>query len=121
MNFQPELAYAVADGAKWVTRRMVSDNPRSPYHPDRAPKMVGRRIAVCPGRGQRRIATVEVAHVSQETFDPILIDYADARAEGFRAPWAFMSAWREIHGNMNPLDVWRIELRRESVEIEPAP
>lgn len=31
MNFKPELAAKVMSGEKTVTRRLVSENPRSPW------------------------------------------------------------------------------------------
>lgn len=105
-------------GRKWVTRRAMSENPRSPYHPDRARRLVGKRIAVCPGRGKNRIGSVVVAHVSGEEFDPATISQSVARSEGFGSPDAFKHTWLAINGSLDPINVWRIEL--DSKTIEPA-
>lgn len=110
MNFRPELAKSVVYGRKWVTRRAVSDNPRSPYHPDRAPTMIGKRIAICPGRGKASIGMALVVAVDREEFAPRQVDYSAARAEGFASPSSFQGAWSDLHRNLEPMDVWRIEL-----------
>lgn len=115
MNFKPELAEAVMEGRKWVTRRAMSDNPRSPYHSERARKLVGKRIAVCPGRGKNRIGSVVVAHVSGEEFWPGDITPDVARSEGFGSVDAFKHTWLTINGNLDPINVWRIELDRKTV------
>jgi acyl-CoA synthetase (AMP-forming)/AMP-acid ligase II len=114
VNFRPELAEAVIDGHKWVTRRAVSDNPRSPYYPDRAPTMVRRRIAICPGRGKDRLGTALVVAVAREEFAPMQVTYAMASAEGFTSPSAFWGAWADLHRSLEPVDVWRIELAAPS-------
>lgn len=110
MNFRRELAEAVMDGRKVVTRRLVSDNPRSPYHPDRAPKLVGKRIAICPGRGKHRIGEATVVGVDWQDFWPALIGNDEARREGFEDASAFRIVWAQLHGSYDPIRVWRIEL-----------
>ena len=110
MNFRPELAEAVVTGRKTVTRRAVSDNPRSPYSPGRAPQMAGKVLAVCPGRGKHRIGDVRVGAVLRErTFNPGDIGYVEARREGFDSVLDFIEAWIALHGEAKPIDVWRIE------------
>lgn len=112
MNFRPELAAAVMDGTKRVTRRAVSENPNSPYHPRRAKRMVGKRIAVCPGRGKRRIGRVRVAAVELDYgFSPELRrpTLREARLEGFDSVDAFVAKWVELNGH-GGRDVWRIRL-----------
>lgn len=111
MNFRPELAEAVVTGHKWVTRRLVSDNPRSPYHPERAYRMEGKTIAICPGRGKSAIGKVRVHSVHRESFFPGLVNETVALSEGFPHPAAFRDTWKKLNGNLNPVDVWRIELR----------
>lgn len=124
MIFRPELAQAVMDGRKTVTRRLVrEDNPRSRWHPDNAPKLVGKRLAVQPGRGKRAIGTVQVVSVTRDPeFVPLDISDEEAIREGFadtywRSPWSqFCAVWRDIHGDDTcPYDVWRIEF------TDPAP
>lgn len=111
MNFRPELAEAVIAGRKTVTRRAVNpDNPQSPYHPDRAESIVGKRIAICPGRGKRRIGSATVAGVTRELFYPAAIDDREAIREGFDDRAAFKATWLDLHGNVQPVEVWRIEL-----------
>lgn len=110
MNFRPELAEAVVTGRKTVTRRAVSDNPRSPYHPDRAPKMAGKVVAICPGRGKNRIGSARVADVHREIFDPAGIAWEEARREGFHDASEFRLTWAYLHKNLDPCEVWRIEL-----------
>lgn len=120
MNFRPELAQAVINGRKTVTRRLVSDNPRSPYSLERAPKMVGKRIAICPGRGKHNIGFATVASVKRETFNPMGMARKhlrpEVRREGFSSWNDFLSAWLSLHGNADPVDVWRIELCDASEE-----
>lgn len=126
MNFRPELAEAVVSGRKTVTRRLVrEDNPRSPWHPDNAPKLVGKRLAVQPGRGKRAIGTVQVVSVARDPeFVPLDISNEEAIREGFadtywRSPWMqFCDTWQDLHGRQAihaTCDVWRIEF------TDPAP
>lgn len=110
MIFKRPLAEAVRDGRKTVTRRAISDNPRSPYHPDQAPSMEGKRIAIQPGRGVTRIATARVAGITRERFAPLNITQEEARREGFADRADFLKTWRELHGIVFRLHVWRIEL-----------
>lgn len=115
MNFRPELARAVMYGQKTVTRRLVrEDNPRSPWHPDRALKLEGKRVAIQPGRGKPAIGYATVVDVQRELFIPILsIDAQEAWREGFGGVEEFFAVWRELHGDHleAEYDVWRIQLR----------
>ena len=113
MNFRPELAQAVIEGRKSVTRRFVSDNPRSPYHPNRAPSMAGKYVAVCPGRGKHSIGRVQIVAVERErTFAPGDIVLTEARREGAESILDFVETWIAIHEEAGPADVWRFELGR---------
>lgn len=103
------------EGRKTVTRRAVSDNPRSPYHFDHGRNMEGKRIAICPGRGKLRVGTARVASVRREFFCPSLITPADARAEGFDSVTEFVGTWVGLHGDDRRVEVWRIEL----ADVEP--
>lgn len=116
MNFRPELAAKVMAGEKTVTRRLVSDNPRSPWWRERCSLVVGRDYAVCPGRGKNAIGRVRITHVTRYQLD--WIDEADAHREGFESRAVFQAAWCEINGSWNPNDrVWRVEF----VAIERVP
>ena len=114
------------DGRKTVTRRLVrEDKPRSPWHPDNAPKLVGKRVIVQPGPGKRAIGTVQVVGVTREPeFVPLEISDEEAIREGFadtywRSPGLqFCDAWQDLYGCQAidaTCDVWRIEF------TDPAP
>jgi hypothetical protein len=111
MNFHPALAAAVMTGRKNVTRRLVSDNPRSPYHPERIAALVGKDVAICPGRGKHSIGRARIQRVTIERFEPGRITYAEANAEGCVSESEFMGLWARIHGSFDAVVVWRIELR----------
>lgn len=110
MNFRPELAVQVMAGRKTVTRRVVSANPRSPWFEDRCSLKPGGDYAVCPGRGKNAIGRIRVVSVTlQHGFDPFSIDHEEALCEGFESVEAFRRTWLDLQGNLDPLDVWRIE------------
>lgn len=107
MNFRPELAAAIMDGRKTVTRRLMSTNPRSPWWRERCGLVVGRDYAVCPGRGKNAVGRVLVQSVNAMSLGH-LTD-AEARAEGFTNSIEFEKAWEQINGSYDPfVDVWRI-------------
>ena len=118
MNFRPELAAKVLAGEKTVTRRLVSDNPRSPWSRARCALVVDRDYAVCPGRGKNTIGRVRILGVDQRRLG-LLLD-SEARAEGFADAHAFGEAWRAINGAYLPdALVWRVEfelLRSEGAD-----
>lgn len=108
MNFRPELADAVMAGRKTETRRALSTNPRSPWHPD-APWPAGKRFAVCPGRskpniGHARVITARVVQLGRLTLE-------EARAEGFASVAEFEETWRALHAGEydERARVWRVE------------
>ena len=110
MNFRPELAAKVMAGEKTVTRRLVSENPRSPWWQGACRLREGRTYAVCPGRGKEQIGRVEVVSVTKQHLGA-LTD-AEAQAEGFADATAFVLAWAEINGGYDPTSVvWRVEFR----------
>lgn len=103
MIFRPELAAAIVRGEKTVTRRRISDNPRSPWcrSPLRYP--VGMEFAIQPGRGKPSVARAVVRTRYIETlsgFTP-----ADARREGFPTREAFVEAWKSINGSWDPDEI----------------
>lgn len=114
MNFRPELAAKVMAGEKTVTRRLVSDNPASPWWKERCGLVPGRTYAVCPGRGKRAIGRVLVTDATLMQLG-VLTD-EEARAEGFADSIAFRKAWCEINGEHVPSAVvWRITFDADPV------
>lgn len=124
MIFRPELAEAVMDSRKIVTRRLVSENPRSPWAVTGCKLRPGQSVAVCPGRGKAAIGRVEIVSVRREAFRPLDISVAEARAEGFASHEAFVETWQELHDEtadeFSIFDVWRIEFRVLKEEEERA-
>lgn len=108
--FRPELAAAVMDGSKTVTRRLVSDNPRSPWWREACRLMPGRTYAVQPGRGKVAIGRAEVLSVRRERLGDV--NHAEARREGFADQPEFARAFAAINGWYDKdAEVWRVELR----------
>jgi hypothetical protein len=107
MNFQPELAAKIMAGEKTVTRRVFSDNPRSPWWYRRCTYRPGRVFTVNPGRGKPNIGHARVTACWPERLCDI--GNTDARAEGFKDRAAFLDAFHRINPKV-PLDVtvWRI-------------
>jgi hypothetical protein len=113
--FAGDLAAKVLAGDKTVTRRLVSDNPRSPWH---AGPKVGRTYAVQDGRGRPALGRIEIVSARTELMDG---DYAgnyplsmiEARREGFDTPAEFSERFKQMHGENvhGPLLVWRIEFK----------
>ena len=115
MNFRPELAAAVIEGRKTVTRRLVSENPRSPWWREKCAYRVGQRVAICPGRGKHNIGHAIVTSVERMALG--WLTTSEALAEGFRPGAAstmvfeFEAAWESINGTYDPdALVWRIGL-----------
>lgn len=111
MNFRPELAAKVMAGEKTVTRRAVSENPRSPWYFGACSLKVGRDYAVCPGRGKDQIGRVRVVAVDLQSLHAL--STGEAQREGFPTPEAFEAAWEAINGVYDPEAwVWRVEFER---------
>lgn len=110
MNFQPELAQAVLEGRKTVTRRLVSTNPRSPWSREACALKVGKTYAVCPGRGKHAVCRVEIRDVRRQPLGHL--NRYEAQAEGFENADEFEDAWRAINGGYDPSAlVWRVAFR----------
>lgn len=108
MNFKPELAALVMAGEKTVTRRLVSDNPNSPWYVRACSLTVGRDYAVCPGRGKNAIGRVLVTEVRRMRLGYLTLN--EARREGFPTVAAFAEAFSAINGHYDASAcVWRVE------------
>lgn len=111
MNFQAELAAKVMAGEKTVTRRLVSNNPRSPWWRERCSLKVDHTYAVCPGRGKNAIGRVRIVSVEKMHLGQWLTT-AEVRNEGFGSRREFREAWAAINGRWSDGElVWRVEFR----------
>ena len=111
MIFRAELAAKIIAGEKTVTRRLCSENPRSPWWRQRCALRPGQTFAVQPGRGKPAIARARATRVSREALGR-LSDH-EARREGFATADAFELAFTAINGSYDPAAlVWRVEFER---------
>jgi hypothetical protein len=125
VNFRPELAEKIMAGEKTVTRRLVSDNPRSPWSTLDCRLRVGSTYAVCPGRGKNAIGRVRVSDVHKQRIGDVFGetlggtgDDAEARREGFADAVAFKLAWLKINGGYDPdARVWRVEFEVDKTAL----
>lgn len=109
MIFAPDLALAILAGNKTVTRRPISDNPRSPWHPDNAPGLVGKLRSVQPGRGLEGFPS-PIRIVDVRRMPLARLSHVGAEREGFQSPEAFEQRWEQIHGSYDPAQIlWRVE------------
>jgi hypothetical protein len=119
MMFRPELAELVMTGEKTVTRRLVSENPRSPWYRERCALRVGETYAIQPGRGKPAIGRAVITAVTRERLG--VIDEAEARREGFAGVLEFEAAFAGLNHGYDPDDeVWRIALRPVAHDQEEA-
>jgi hypothetical protein len=108
VNFKPELAAKVMAGEKTVTRRLVSENPRSPWWREQCSLKVDHTYAVCPGRGKNAIGRVRITSVNLEQLGDL--DDDEAFREGFATKVEFVDAFAAINGSYDPAAaVWRVE------------
>lgn len=115
MIFRKVLAEKVLAGEKTVTRRLCSENPRSPWYRNRCRYREGQRFAVQAGRGKngKAIGYARVVSVRKErlgeAFKPSRVR-EEARREGFESGVLFAAAFADINGKVPRLTwVWRIE------------
>lgn len=108
--FRPHLAEKVMAGTKTVTRRLCSDNPRSPWWREACRLEPGRDYAIQPGRGKKAIGRKVVESTRRERLGHL--DVAEAQREGFSTVADFEQAFAGINGSYDPdVEVWRVELR----------
>ena len=108
MNFAPDLADKILAGEKTVTRRMPSDNPRSPWWRERCAFEVGRDYAICPGRRKSAVGRMRIVDVRLEPLGRVRRD-GEVRREGFDDLVGFYERWSGMHGAVDTdRDVWRI-------------
>jgi hypothetical protein len=108
MIFKPELAEAVMAGTKTVTRRLCSDNPRSPWAHDRGPWRTGKVVTVQPGRGVTNIGHVRILSMRRERLGRL--DAPEAKREGFDSVEAFEATFEGLNGGYDERAwVWRLE------------
>ena len=100
MNFRDDLARQVIDGTKTVTRRLLSDNPASPWWRERCAYRIGQSVAICTGRGKPQIGRATITNVARVPLGQISL--AEARAEGFASVPEFVAAWTAINGDYDP-------------------
>lgn len=94
---------------KTVTRRLVSDNPRSPWWREKCAYRVGQEVAICPGRGKHAIGKARVTSVERMRLG--VVEHDEAKREGFTNWEQFHTAWMTINDGYDPdATVWRIGL-----------
>lgn len=109
MIFRPELAEKVLRGEKTVTRRLLSDNPRSPWWREGCAYRPGRDYAVQPGRGKPTVGRLVIVRCAVVQLG--WLTRGEAAAEGFASPADFARAWVEINdgGYDGHTLVWRVQ------------
>jgi uncharacterized protein YhfF len=111
VNFREDLAKLIVEGRKTETRRMLSDNPRSPWYRLKCGFVVGKDYAVCPGRNKSQIERIKITRTFQQRLGQV--DLGAAIAEGVKTVRAYEELFQEINGFWDPeLRVWvvRFEL-----------
>lgn len=130
MIFEAGLAELVMAGRKTETRRLCTENPRSPWYSVKCAMVPGKVVKVNPGRGVANIGEIRIVGVEKErlgdTFatneageyvTPVdsmraLLAYLAARAEGFEDAAEFVREWARINGSWNPdALVWVVKFR----------
>jgi hypothetical protein len=114
--FRPDMAQAILEGRKTVTRRpRTGRTVGNRWQNDPCRYREHRTYALQPGRGQRAIARIRILSVRPEALHELTDD--EVRREGFASRGEFEQTWLSIYGRSNYLDpVWRIEFELE----EPA-
>lgn len=108
MIFKSELAQKILDGEKTVTRRLCSDNPRSPWWKEKCGYRIGQIFTINPGRGIPNVGHARVVKVDRVTVE--VLDEEEARREGFDSSRAFAEVLLAINKSIPPdALMWRVE------------
>lgn len=121
--FTEPLAVKIIKGEKTATRRVMTDNPASPWFRGGCRYEVGQRFAVNPGRGVLRVAECAVTAIYKQA----LMRPRDAELEGFEFLYgdgvgSFHEAWAAINGEVDSeqeVCVVEFVLIPESVDSNP--
>lgn len=98
MTFKAMLAEAIVLGTKTATRRIPSDNPRSPWWIGGCRYGFDKDFTVNPGRGKDRVAEAHVTRCALEQLKAM--KPKDAEREGFQGVWEFDQYWTQMHGGL---------------------
>jgi hypothetical protein len=116
--FRPELARKVLGGDKTQTRRLVSENPRSPWGPE-CGYHPGGVYALQPGRGKPAVARIAVLKRWRDQLGAIT--HEEAVVEGFANRPEFFDAWEEINGSCDhSAAVWVLSFQLVSITLPGA-
>lgn len=118
MNFRPEMVLAIRRG-KCETRRVVSDNPRSPWYgggcalhvPGPGFERFRKSYAICPGRGKAGVARLELL---REPERHLLENVTETGAiyEGFESREKFLAYVLDLNPGLSVKDeVWAIRFK----------
>jgi hypothetical protein len=107
VNFKPELVEKILAGEKTQTRRLMSDNPNSPWYRDGCRLKINHAYALCPGRGKDQVGKIVVLHTAEKLLGAIR--HHEAVMEGFGSVAEFQAYWERMHGSFDPNEpVWQI-------------
>ena len=106
--FTEPLAAKILEGEKTATRRVMNDNPRSPWFRGRCGYRVSQVFTVNPGRGVGRVAECEVTAVFAQA--PSAVSKRQAKTEGFKSGREFLDGFRQINRGVDLSEkVWVVE------------
>lgn len=112
VTFHPTLAKLVLADAKTETRRLLSDNPRSPWFGGGCRLRRFRDYAVQPGRGKPQIGRLLVVERPRRSTIGQMGTEA-AQREGCVDLTAFNALWEALNGPWDPeTEVWVIRFVR---------
>jgi hypothetical protein len=119
--FRPELAEEIILGRKTATRRIPSDNPRSPWWIGGCRYGFDKDFTINPGRGKHRVAEAHVTRCALEELKAM--KEKDAHREGFDRIIDFDRYWASLHGSPGELSgvvyqgtwVWVVEFKVDRV------
>jgi hypothetical protein len=113
MNFRPEMVLAIRRG-KCETRRVVNDNPNSPWYRGGCAYHVTRpsidrfekTYAICPGRGKSAVGRLKLTAEPELSVVESITDLG-AVHEGFEDRAAFLDYFLKLNPGVSlQTDVW---------------